>query len=146
MLCLIEDTDTDLVWITHTQLIFFFHISAQNIDCGYSLEPPRRGGSNENHNLCFEQKYEKKSIFDLRIFIFGGFYFCITSHLYWTSWQSFIQFSDYEKKYHSERDISLADIHCSRPSNKISLLILCTRHFCFVLMYIKVGFNGMNII
>ena len=28
-------------------LIFFFHISAQNIDCGYSLEPPRRGGSNE---------------------------------------------------------------------------------------------------
>ena len=22
-----------------------FHISAQNIDCGYSLEPPRRGGS-----------------------------------------------------------------------------------------------------
>ena len=23
-----------------------FHISAQNIDCGYSLEPPRRGGSN----------------------------------------------------------------------------------------------------
>ena len=24
-----------------------FHISAQNIDCGYSLEPPRPGGSNE---------------------------------------------------------------------------------------------------
>ena len=24
-----------------------FHISAQNIDCGYSLEPPRRGDSNE---------------------------------------------------------------------------------------------------
>ena len=24
-----------------------FHISAQNIDCGYPLEPPRRGGSNE---------------------------------------------------------------------------------------------------
>ena len=23
-----------------------FHISAQNIDCGHSLEPPRRGGSN----------------------------------------------------------------------------------------------------
>ena len=33
-----------------------FHISAQNIDCGYSLEPPRQGGSNEYHNLCFEQK------------------------------------------------------------------------------------------
>ena len=24
-----------------------FLLSAQNIDCGYSLEPPRRGGSNE---------------------------------------------------------------------------------------------------
>ena len=36
-----------------------FHISAQNIDCGYSLEPPRWGGSNEYHNLCFVQKYEK---------------------------------------------------------------------------------------
>ena len=24
-----------------------FHISAQNIDCGYSLEPPRWGGSNK---------------------------------------------------------------------------------------------------
>ena len=30
-----------------------FHISAQNIDCGYSLEPSRRGGSNEYHNICF---------------------------------------------------------------------------------------------
>ena len=26
----------------------------------YLLEPPRRGGSNEYHNLCFEQKYEEK--------------------------------------------------------------------------------------
>ena len=31
-----------------------------NIDCVYSLEPPRRGGSNGYTNLCFEQKYEKK--------------------------------------------------------------------------------------
>ena len=29
------------------------HTSGQNIDCGYSLEPPRQGGSNEYHNLCF---------------------------------------------------------------------------------------------
>ena len=33
-----------------------FYTSTQNIDCGYSLEPPRRGGSNEYHNLCFKQK------------------------------------------------------------------------------------------
>ena len=30
-----------------------FHISAQNIDCGYSLEPPRRGGSNEYPQSMF---------------------------------------------------------------------------------------------
>ena len=36
-----------------------FHISAQNIDCGYSLEPPRRGGSNEYYNLCFWAEIRK---------------------------------------------------------------------------------------
>ena len=30
-----------------------FHISAQNIDCGYLLEPPRRGGSNEYPQSIF---------------------------------------------------------------------------------------------
>ena len=34
-----------------------FHISAQNIDCGNSLELPRRGGYNEYpHSMFFEQK------------------------------------------------------------------------------------------
>ena len=28
---------------------FFFHIFAQNIDCGYSLEPPRRTASSSTH-------------------------------------------------------------------------------------------------
>ena len=32
-----------------TSLIF--HISAKNIDFGYALEPPRRGGSNESHSM-----------------------------------------------------------------------------------------------
>ena len=30
-----------------------FHISAQNIDFVYSLEPPRRGGSNEYPQSIF---------------------------------------------------------------------------------------------
>ena len=30
-----------------------FLISAQNIDCGYSLEPPRRGGSNKYQQSMF---------------------------------------------------------------------------------------------
>ena len=33
------------------------YISAQKIDCGYSLEPPRRGGSNEYPTIyVFEKK------------------------------------------------------------------------------------------
>ena len=30
-----------------------FHISAQNIDCGYSLEPPRQGSSNKYPQSMF---------------------------------------------------------------------------------------------
>ena len=59
-----ENTPIQIYWKFHLQKneIFqvkisdTFHISAQNVDCGYSFEPPRRGGSNEYHNLCFEQK------------------------------------------------------------------------------------------
>ena len=43
-----------IVKLGFTGVYIIFLISAQNIDCGYSLEPPRR-----THNLCFEQKCEK---------------------------------------------------------------------------------------
>ena len=36
-----------------------FHISAQNIDCGYSLEPPRRGDSNEHPQSMFLNRNKK---------------------------------------------------------------------------------------
>ena len=36
-----------------------FHISAQNIDCGYSLEPPSRGGSNEYPQSMFWAEIRK---------------------------------------------------------------------------------------
>ena len=41
---------------------FFFYIFlifAQNIDCGYTLEPPRRGGSNEYPQSMFWSKNKK---------------------------------------------------------------------------------------
>ena len=40
-----------------------FHISAQNIDCGYSLEPPRRGGSNEYPQSMFLSKNNKNNVY-----------------------------------------------------------------------------------
>ena len=36
-----------IVKLGFTGVYIKFLISAQNTDCGYSLEPPRRGGSNE---------------------------------------------------------------------------------------------------
>ena len=36
-----------------------FLIFAQNIDCGYTLEPPRRGGSNEHPQYMFWSKNKK---------------------------------------------------------------------------------------
>ena len=39
------------------------HISAQNIDCGYSLEPPRRGGSNEYPQSMFLNRNKKITVY-----------------------------------------------------------------------------------
>ena len=39
------------------------HISAQNIDFGYSLEPPRRGGSNEYPQSMFLSRNKKINVY-----------------------------------------------------------------------------------
>ena len=39
-----------------------FHFSAQNVDCGYSLEPPRRGGSNECPQSMFLIRNQKNNV------------------------------------------------------------------------------------
>ena len=43
-------------------LIFFLYL-LKNIDCGYSLEPPRRGGSNEYPQSMFWAEIWKKKIY-----------------------------------------------------------------------------------
>ena len=40
-----------------------FHIYAQNIDCGYSLEPPRRGGSKEYPQSMFLNRNKKHNVY-----------------------------------------------------------------------------------
>ena len=40
-----------------------FHISAHNIDCRYSLEPPRRGGSNEQPQSMFLSRNKKNNVY-----------------------------------------------------------------------------------
>ena len=45
------------------KILIFFHISAQNIDCGYSLEPPHRGGSNEYQQSMFLSRNKKNNVY-----------------------------------------------------------------------------------
>ena len=51
--------------IFRQKIRFFFHISAQIIDCGYSLEPPRprRGGSNEYPQSMFMGRNKKNNVY-----------------------------------------------------------------------------------
>ena len=61
-----------------TGVYVIFLISAQNIDCGYSLEPPRRGGSNEYPQSMFWAEIWKISELLIRKFsFFGGKIFSI---------------------------------------------------------------------
>ena len=42
-----------IVKLGFTGVYIIFIILLKNIDCGYSLEPPRRGGSNEYPQFMF---------------------------------------------------------------------------------------------
>ena len=60
-----------IVRLGFTGVYISFLISAQNIDCGYSLEPPRRGGSNEYpQSMFWAEIWKRYQIFSLKIYIF----------------------------------------------------------------------------
>ena len=61
-----------IVKLGFTGVYIIFHISAQNIDCGYSLEPPRRGSSNEYPQSMFWAEIWKISEFLSENFQFFG--------------------------------------------------------------------------
>ena len=44
-----------------------FHISAQNIDCGYLLEPSRQGGSNEYPQAMFLSGNKKHTVCCIKV-------------------------------------------------------------------------------
>ena len=50
-----------------------FHFSAQNIDCGYTLEPPSRGGSNEYLQSMFLSGNKKNNVYPCK-----PEFYCIT--------------------------------------------------------------------
>ena len=61
-----------------TKNIDIVHIFAQNIDCGYSLEPPHRGGSNEYPQSMFLSRNMKNNVYPCK----PQFYYIRGSKLY----------------------------------------------------------------
>ena len=53
------ESSTTKKWRFSDKKSYIFLISAQNIDCWYSLEPPRRGGSNEYPQSIFWAEIRK---------------------------------------------------------------------------------------
>ena len=52
---------TPLLYMGYAGVYLFFLFLLQNIDCGYSLEPPRRGGSNVYPQSMLLAKIRKKN-------------------------------------------------------------------------------------
>ena len=68
-----------IVKLGFTGVCIIFLISAQNIDCGYSLEPPHRGGSNEYPQSMFCAEIWKISEFFIWKF---SFFLVVKSSIY----------------------------------------------------------------
>ena len=66
-----ENTPIQIYWKFYHQKIAICQIqnsdiflnSAQNIDCRHSLEPPRRGGSNEYPQSMFLSRNNKNNVY-----------------------------------------------------------------------------------
>ena len=67
-----------IVKLGFTGVYIIFLISAKNIDCGYSLEPPHRGGSNEYpQSMSWSEIWKNIRIFIWKFSVFGGKIFSI---------------------------------------------------------------------
>ena len=58
-----ENFTTKKMKIFRQKISDIFHISAQNINCGYSLKPPRQGGYNEYPQSMFWAEIRKNNIY-----------------------------------------------------------------------------------
>ena len=74
-----------IVKLGFTGVYIIFLISAQNIDCGYSLEPPRRGGSNECPQSMFWAEIRKISEF-----LSENFHFLVVKFLVYLNRRVFV--------------------------------------------------------
>ena len=62
----IENFTTKKNWKFSDKNSDIFHISAQNIDCGYLLEPSRRGGPNEYPLSMFLSRNKENNVYSFK--------------------------------------------------------------------------------
>ena len=79
-----------------------FNISAQSIDCWYSLEPPRRGGYNEYPQFMFLRRNKKNIVYPckpefyyIKVGFKGGSKLYRHVFLMFHLWQFSVDFSEY---------------------------------------------------
>ena len=71
MACHYENKPIQVYWNFYNQkienfqikILIFFLFLLKNIDCGYSLEPPHRGGSNEYPQSMFLSRNKKNNVY-----------------------------------------------------------------------------------
>ena len=61
--CMYKDNFTSKTRKFSDKKLWYFSYLCSNIDCGYSLEPPRRGGSNENPQSMFLSRNMKNNVY-----------------------------------------------------------------------------------
>ena len=73
-----------IVKLGFTGIYIIFLIFAQNIDCGYSLEPPLRGGSNKYPQSMFWAEIWKISdfLYENFLFLVVKFSICLNRHVF----------------------------------------------------------------
>ena len=82
-------------------LFCFFHLFAQNIDCGYSIEPPRQGGSHMYQQSMLRAKIRKKYE---KIHFYNQFFFCILHGRVFVMSSPKVQVGKDQEKAQSEKD------------------------------------------
>ena len=75
-----------IVKLGFTGIYISFLISAQKIDCGYSLVPPRRGGSNEYPQCMFLSRNMK----NIRFFLSEKFHFLVVKFSVYSNRRVFV--------------------------------------------------------
>ena len=122
-----------------------FYISAQNIDCGYWLEPPRRGGSNEYPKSMFLSRNKKNNVYpckpqfyNIKVGFKGGQNY-IGMFLWWCTFSHSVALITLNVEFQRSKQTAMREP--SRTCNLI--LIFYIQHKCLVwLMFVLLRENS----